>query len=69
MRTTSSAFNVRARPGRGASRSMPLMPDSRNRFRHRVAAGIRERPVSTVFPRQSKLVILEEWEVREARKY
>ena len=29
----------------------------------------RKRPVRTVFPRHSKPVILEEWEVREARKY
>jgi hypothetical protein len=29
----------------------------------------RKRPVRTVFPRQSKPVILEEWEVREARKW
>jgi hypothetical protein len=28
-----------------------------------------KRPVRTVFPRHSKPVILEEWEVREARKY
>jgi hypothetical protein len=28
-----------------------------------------KRPVRTVFLRQSKLVILEEWEVREARKF
>ncbi len=29
----------------------------------------RKRPVTTVFLRQPKPVILEEWEVREARKY
>jgi hypothetical protein len=29
----------------------------------------RKRPVRTAFPRQSKPVILEEWEVREARKF
>jgi hypothetical protein len=28
-----------------------------------------KRPVRTVFPLQSKPVILEEWEVREARKF
>jgi len=28
-----------------------------------------KRPVTTAFPRRSKAVILEEWEVREARKY
>jgi hypothetical protein len=35
----------------------------------RSVCSLSKRPVRTVFPRQSKPVILEEWEVREARKF
>jgi hypothetical protein len=54
------------------------LPDCSQRFlfeialRHSDSKAIllmRKRPVRTVFPRQSKPVILEEWEVRETRKY
>jgi hypothetical protein len=48
-----------ARRLRGAARS--LLTDRSLR--------LGKRPVRTVFLRQSKPVILEEWEVREARKF